>query len=80
MYFGYPDGYSSAVPGYCLLLAFISWMAENVFLPNISLQSYIVLFPPPHRDQGRTNIELISFLGWEDLIVWELPKEVQSGM
>ena len=53
IYFGYPDGYSSAVPGYCLLLAFMSWMAENVFLPNIYLLSYIVLFPPPHLDQGR---------------------------
>lgn len=62
IYFGYADGYSSAVPGYCLLLVFMSWMAENVFLSNTCLLSHTVPFTPLHLDP----IHFLSGMGGFD--------------
>lgn len=49
-YFGYHVDCWNTIPGCCLLLAFRSWMAKNIYL-----LSYTVVIPPLPLDQGRMS-------------------------
>lgn len=52
------------------MLAFMSWMAENIILHCAA---------STRASRPWKNVWLLSFLGWKDLIIWELSKEVLAG-